>query len=64
VRALIAMVVRYPVGLCIGLVCQHVVEKHVQSRPGAHAVAETESAGSPNAQNTASAKEAEDVMVV
>jgi hypothetical protein len=61
VRALIAMIVCYPVGLIIGLVCQHVIEDHVRTRS---VVSETATGVLPAEQNAENAKEAEDVMVV
>ncbi len=64
VRALIAMIVCYPMGLVIGLVCQHVIEEHVKARSGANVVPEPGSGGSPAEQSAKNAEEAEDVMVV
>ena len=64
VRALMAMVVCYPVGLVIGLVCQRVIEEHVKASPAANAVAQPGSGASPTAQSAKTAEEAEDVMVV
>ncbi|MHC4219345.1 MAG: hypothetical protein ACYSU7_12930 [Planctomycetota bacterium] len=61
VRALIAMIVCYPVGLIIGLVCQHVIEDHVRIRSG---VSKTAAGVLPAEQNAENVKEAEDVMVV
>ncbi len=53
-RALLAMIACYPLGLVIGVVCQHVIEQHA-----------LESAGTPEAeQNAENAEEAEDVIVV
>jgi hypothetical protein len=63
-RALMAMVVCYPVGLVIGLVCQHVIEEHVKASPAANAVGQSGSSASPTVQSAKSAEEAEDVMVV
>ncbi|MHC4081368.1 MAG: hypothetical protein ACYS15_18580 [Planctomycetota bacterium] len=64
VRALIAMIVCYPVGLVIGLVCQHVIEEHVKAQPAANAVPEAGSGVSPAAQSAKNAEEADDVMVL
>jgi hypothetical protein len=64
VRALIAMIVCYPLGLVIGLVCQHVIEEHVKARPDAHAAPARGAGATPAAQSAESAEEAEDVMVV
>ncbi len=61
-RALVAMVACYPLGLVIGVLCQHVIEQHVKTP--------TENEGgaggdlSPPEQNAENAEEAEDVMVV
>ena len=62
VRALIAMLVCYPVGLLIGLVCRRVLEEHIKSQDGAT----PEAVRSPPAteQNAENAEEAEDVFVV
>lgn len=61
-RALVAMVACYPLGLVIGVVCQHVIEQH----PKTPAKPEVGAGGdlSPAEQNAESAEEAEDVMVV
>ena len=64
VRAIMAMVVCYPVGLVIGLVCQQVIEEHVKAPPAANAVGESGSGASPTVQSAKNAEEAEDVMVV
>ena len=64
VRALIAMIVCYPLGLVIGLVCQHVIEEHVKARPDADAAPAPGAGATPAAQSAKSAEEAEDVMVV
>jgi hypothetical protein len=63
-RALMAMIVCYPIGLVIGLVCQHVIEEHVKTRSTATAVSDGGSGGTPAVQNAKNAEEAEDVMVV
>ncbi len=61
-RALVAMVACYPLGLVIGVVCQHVIEQHVKTHG--------ETAGgaggdlSPAEQNAENAEEAEDVIIV
>jgi hypothetical protein len=55
-RALVAMVACYPVGLLIGLVCQHVIEQHVAR------MADPE-AGAGAEQKDQSAEEARDVPV-
>ncbi len=64
VRALIAMIVCYPVGLVIGLVCQHVVEEHVKARSDASVVPERGVGASPAEQSAENAEERQDVMVV
>jgi hypothetical protein len=64
VRALIAMIVCYPVGLVIGLVCQRVIEEHVKAPTAANAVGEPGAGASPAEQSAENAEEAEDVMVV
>ena len=64
VRALIAMVVCYPMGLVIGLVCQHVIEEHVKARSGANVVPGQDAGGSPAEESAKNAEEAEDLMVV
>jgi hypothetical protein len=64
VRALIAMIACYPLGLMIGLVCQHVIEQHGKATAGANAVPGPATGSSPAEQNVQSAEEAEDVMVV
>jgi hypothetical protein len=64
VRALIAMIVCYPLGLVIGLICQHVIEEHVKAQPRAHVVPEQGAGASPAAQSAKNAEEVEDVMVV
>ena len=64
VRALIAMIVCYPLGLVIGLVCQHVIEEHVKARPDAHVAPARGAGATPAVQSAKSAEEAEDVMVV
>lgn len=56
-RALIAMAVCYPVGLIVGLVCQHVIEQHIRGGGG-----DGGSAGAE--QSDQNAEEAEDVIVV
>ena len=57
-RALIAMIVCYPIGLVIGMVCQHVVEQHVRQR--------AEEAPAPRVaeQSAENAKEAGDALVI
>lgn len=57
-RALSAMIACYPIGLVIGMVCQHVVREHLAAEARAEEVAEAAR------QSAQSAKEAEDVMVV
>ncbi len=52
-RAVIAMIICYPVGLIIGLICQQVIADHVAHRAAEAAV-----------QSNQSAEEAEDVIVV
>ncbi|MHC4769680.1 MAG: hypothetical protein ACYTEI_13350 [Planctomycetota bacterium] len=63
-RALMAMVVCYPVGLVIGIVCQYVIEEHVKASPAANAVGQSGYGASPTVQSAKNAEEAEDVMVV
>ena len=61
-RALVAMIVCYPVGLAIGLVCQRVVADHLKMQRDAHSAGESaEPAAEQSVQN---AEEAEDVIVV
>ena len=62
VRALIAMIACYPVGLLIGAVCQHVVDQHVRDQIDADLAGTTDS--DPTEQNAESVEEAEDVIVV
>ena len=61
-RALVAMVACYPLGLVIGVVCQHVIEQHAKTP----AKTEVGAGGdlSPAEQNAENAEEAEDVIVV
>ncbi len=63
-RALIAMVVCYPVGLMIGLVCQRVVADHFQSQEPRNAGAGQGAEASVPDQSTESAERTEDVPVV
>jgi hypothetical protein len=63
-RALIAMVVCYPVGLVIGLVCQRVVEDHVNAQPAAGSAPEAAQRAAPAEQDVQNAQETQDVMVV
>ena len=57
-RAVIAMICCYPVGLLIGLVCQHVVEQHLRQR------AEEAAAAQAAQQSAESAEEATDAPVI
>ncbi len=56
-RAILAMIICYPIGLVIGLVCEHVIQTHVEQK-----AAEDEAAAS--AQSAKSAEEVDDVLVV
>ena len=56
------MIVCYPVGLAIGLVCPRVVADHLKMQRDAHSAGESaEPAAEQSVQN---AEEAEDVIVV
>ncbi len=65
-RAVIAMIVCYPVGMLVGMMCLRVLQEHVNAPP--KTVADDESTpgalGPPTAQVAENAKDAEDVMVV
>ncbi|MHC4415045.1 MAG: hypothetical protein ACYS0G_07165 [Planctomycetota bacterium] len=65
-RALLAMIVCYPVGLMIGMVCQRVLEEHFKVNSSASAVPDQEAGAEASAteQSAESAEEAEDVLVV
>lgn len=63
-RALIAMVACYPVGLMIGLVCQRVVTDHIQSQEPSSAAADQDAEASAPDQSAESAERTEDVPVV
>ena len=56
-RALIVMVICYPVGLLAGLVCQYVVDQHVRQQAAEAAAAASE-------QSARTAEEARDALVV
>ncbi len=58
-RAIMAMIACYPVGLLVGLICQRVVQEHLKSQADA---ADLEAASAE--QNAQSAEETEDVIVV
>ena len=61
-RALIAMIACYPVGLLIGVVCQHVVEQHVREQTDGDLAGPTDT--DPAQQNAKTDQDAEDVIVV
>ncbi len=65
-RAVIAMIVCYPVGMLVGMMCLRVLQEHV--KPPQETVADDESTpgttGPPTAQNAENAEDTEDVMVV
>ncbi len=65
-RAVIAMIVCYPVGMLVGMMCLRVLQEHVKAHQ--ETVADEESTprtlGPPTAQNAENAEDAEDVMVV
>ena len=61
-RALLAMVVCYPVGLLVGFVCRYVIEQHLgqaQDRSDA-----TDTVSEPSEQSAENAEKAQDVIVV
>jgi hypothetical protein len=58
------MMVCYPLGLVIGLVCQRVIEEHDKAQPGSQVVTEPGVGASPAAQSAQSAEGAQDVIVV
>ncbi len=62
VRALIAMIACYPVGLLIGVICQHVVEQHVREQTDGDLTGATDTDSAE--QNAKNAEDAEDVIVV
>ena len=66
IRALIAMVACYPVGLLIGVICQQVVKDHLDEPARANLVPDQAAEGVlPGIEQTAqSAEEGEDVTVV
>ena len=59
VRAVLAMIVCYPVGLIIGLVCQRVVDDQMASYRQANPIADEAAAAEP-----ASSKKDDEVIVV
>lgn len=59
VRAIMAMIVCYPVGLLVGLICQHVVQDHLVAQ-----AEDGDAAAAPTEQNAQSAEESEDVITV
>ncbi len=65
-RAVIAMIVCYPVGMLVGMMCLRVLQEHVKAHQ--ETVADEESTprtlGPPTAQNAENAEDTEDVMVV
>ncbi len=65
-RAVIAMIVCYPVGMLVGMMCLRVLQEHVKAHP--ETVADDESTPQeldpPTAQVAENAKDTEDVMVV
>ena len=65
-RAVIAMIVCYPVGMLVGMMCLRVLQEHVNAPQ--ETVADDESTagtpGPPTAQNAESAEDTDDVMVV
>ncbi len=63
-RAMIAMIVCYPLGLTVGLICQHVIEQHIKSQGRANLAVEPSSGGPPSEQNAENAEEVGDVTVV
>jgi predicted histidine transporter YuiF (NhaC family) len=56
-RALIIMVICYPVGLLAGLVCQYVVDLHLRQQA-------EEAAAAASEQSARNAEEARDALVV
>ena len=61
-RALLAMVVCYPVGLLVGFVCRHVIEQHLGQT--ADRSAATDTVSEPAEQSAESAEKAQDAIVV
>ena len=65
-RAVIAMIVCYPVGMLVGMMCRRVLQEHTQAHQ--ETVAEDkptpQAPGLPTAQVAENAEDAEDVMVV
>ena len=62
-RALIAMIACYPVGLLTGLVCQHIIEQHVRES-GAATGQPGDAHRAAVAQNAENLEEGEEVIVV
>ena len=65
-RAVIAMIVCYPVGMLVGMMCLRVLQEHVKAPPEtvAHDESTAGALGPPTAQVAENAKDAEDAMVV
>ncbi len=64
-RAVIAMIACYPVGLVIGLVCQRVIDEHLAAEDAAIPVRGSgERLEAPTGQSAQNAKDADDVIVV
>jgi hypothetical protein len=61
-RALLAMVVCYPVGLLVGFVCRYVIEQHLGQ--AAEPTVATDTVSEPSEQSAENAEKAQDVIVV
>lgn len=63
-RALLAMIVCYPMGLLVGLICQRVVQEHLQAQAAGASGAAGDSEAAPAEQKVQSEEESQDVIVV
>ena len=65
VRALIAMIICYPVGLIIGLICQRLIFDHIEAHQKAASITMPNSSkNSDQADEANSQEETEDVIVL
>jgi putative Mn2+ efflux pump MntP len=64
IRALMAMLICYPLGMMIGLVCQHVIEQHIKAEARANIAVEPGAGVVPPEQHAEIAEEVGDVTVV
>ncbi len=60
-RALVAMIVCYPLGLAVGLVCRQVIQQHLRKPEG---TADEQEVAVRAGQSVESEEDAEDVVVV